>query len=455
MEYCKYHPLTSASWYCPHCDTYLCDSCTEEATYNDQRRCFNCGNDLESLGSAFTAEPFWHHLKEMFHYPLKGHSSALVLIIGVALINGLLIFIPFIGLIAVLMTTGIFLKYSFLCLEETANGNMVPPDIQDAYDGGILIIFKLIGLMLLIGIGSGFLAAVVGPGIVGLLGMLMALSIPAFLIGFALTDSVLKAALPVNIFHIITAIGMPYGILIGFLFLMFSSVDVFSYLLSSKYSTLTLILQSLISNYYSIVMFHMLGYVVFQYQGKLGFYAREQNGDAPVARSDAEKLQAHVSVAVKQGDYDKVSSLYQTYLNKYSNDGAVFERWFEFVLRTKRRDMLAQVADNYIGHKYRNGQKSELKFIYKQVVQMLPDYIPADGNVRSQLAQDFYDSGDAMTCVRLINGMHKKYAELPLLIRSYLLLAKALDDLNKPEQAVKCRQMVMQLQKKACISDSA
>ncbi|MAK92613.1 MAG: hypothetical protein CMI08_17710 [Oceanospirillaceae bacterium] len=447
MEYCKYHPLTAASWYCSECDTHTCDTCTNETVYNDKRRCFNCGAELASLGSAYTAEPFWHHLKAMFRYPLNG--STLGLIITVAVLSSLLSFVPLVGLVAALISTGIFIKYSFRCLEETANGNMVPPDISDAYEGGIILILKMIGLLLLLGIGGGLLSQFVGPGFTGLLGMFVLLSIPAFLINFALTDSVLRSAAPPAVMRIISAVGMPYGILIGFIFLMASSVSVLSYLVSSELSLVTMILQSIISNYYMVVIFHMMGYVVFQYQEPLGFYARERLDNMPPPRTESELVKAHIDVAVKEGDYDKVISLYQNYLSKHNQDVVMYDSWFEFVLQAARRDLLAQMVDDYIHLKYQKGHKTELKRIYKQVLQLFPVYIPEDGKVRYQLAKDYFDAGDFITCVKMINGMHKKYTDLPLLIRSYMLLAEALTELKKPDQVAKCRALVAQYQKKA------
>ena len=446
MEYCKYHPLKPASWYCPKCAVYTCDDCSQESVYNDERRCFCCAGPLTSMGSAYTAEPFWHHIKAIFRYPLT--PSTVGLIVGVTLIGTLLSFLPIIGVVAMLLSAGIFTKYSFRCLEETANGNMEAPDIQDAYEGGLILILKMFALMLAIGFGGELLMGVIGAGLTGLLGMLVVFSIPAFLINYALTESMLSSVNPINLLRIITAIGMPYGIMIGFMFLMVSSVEVLSYVVISNWELLTVTLQYMIANYYMVVIFHMMGYVVFQYQEPLGFYAREKPADMPPPRSEADKLKAHISVAVKEGDYDKLISLYQQYLNKNPIDMDISDGYYEFILRSARRDLLASFADDYLSMKLSSGRKDQLKRIYKEVIHLFPTYLPEDGNVRYELAKNYAESGDFMTCIRLINGMHKKYKDTALLIRSYLLMAKALDDHNKPDHAAKCRQMVAQLQKK-------
>ena len=447
MEYCKYHPLKPATWYCAACDTHTCDDCSDESVYSDERRCFHCGAPMESLGAAYTVEPFWHHLKEIFRYPLNPPVMTLILVVSA--LGALLSFIPIIGVVAMLLAAGIFTKYSFRCLEETAEGNMVPPDIQDAYQGGLILIVKMILLLVAVVLGGAFLATFVGTGITSLLGMLVLFSVPAFLISYALTDSILSAVHPGNILRIISAVGMPYGILIGLIFLMGTSVDVLSYFVITDAEWITATLQSVISNYYMVVMFHMMGYVVFQYQEPLGFYARARTADIPQVRTQAEKLKAHVSVAVKEGQYDKVISLYREYLNRQADDVGISDSWFEFLYRSGNRELLADFAGSYLKLKLKKGCQDQLSLIYRQIQQLLPAYIPQEGEVCYQLALNCFNAGDYTGAVRLINGLQKKSRDIALLIRSFLLMAKALDELQKGEQAAKCRQLVTQLQRKA------
>ncbi|MCP5335077.1 MAG: DUF4013 domain-containing protein [Oceanospirillaceae bacterium] len=444
MEYCKYHPLKPATWQCTLCATHACDVCCDESPYKDEGRCLRCGGRLESLGAAYTVEPFWHNLKEIFRYPLS--PQVLVLIVLVSAIDAVLSFLPIMSVVGALMAAGIFTKYSFQCLQKTAEGEMVAPDITDAYRGGIILVLKLVLLAFVILLVGGFLIPFIGVGLVSLLAMLVLFAVPAFLINYALTQSIVRSLRPASILSIVMAVGMPYGILISLIFLMFTSVDVLSYFVISDAQWLTKTLQSMIANYYMVVVFHMLGYVVFQYQKPLGFYARVKTAEAPVLRSQNEKFKAQVSVAVKEGQYDKVASLYQSQIKQY-NEMETCDSWFEFLYRSANRELLADYAERYLNMKIKNGYKDQATKIHRQIQQVIADYIPQDAQLCHELAQLYFNAGDYAKCVSLINCLQKKSKDIALLVRAFMLMANALDEMNKQEQALKCRQFVAQLQR--------
>jgi len=445
MKYCKYHPLEAATWHCPQCVNNVCDTCTQESTRGDHQYCCHCGSKLESLGSAYTAEPFWERLSETFRYPLT--APVMTLVIVLSLVSGLLFFLPIIGAVAGLITAGILTKYSFQCLEETASGNMTPPDLSEAFSGGIIIIFKMIGVIFLavaVGIGSYHY---LGSAMTGLLGALAVLSIPAFLINFALTDRVLASLAPQNILRIVAAVGLPYGILIGLLLLMSSSVGVLSYLVISGWEWASMILQSIISNFYMIIMFHLLGYVVFQYQERLGFYAREQNGDAPAFRSDLDRNRAKISVAVKNGNYDVATEIYKKCLERHGQDIALYDEYFDFLVATRNKEELAEFADEYMSYKNRKGHQVQFKRIYNQTRSLLGDFKPSDHQVRYQLAQDYASFGEYPAVVRLINGMHQECSDNQLLVDAYTLLREALEALGRDSMVRSCDQYLTRLKR--------
>ncbi len=449
MKYCKYHPTEAATWYCTHCDCQVCDTCTQESERGDDRYCCKCGATLESLGSAYTAEPFWERLSETFRYPLTVPVMTLIIILSA--ISGVLFFMPIVGAVAGLISAGILTKYSFQCLEETASGNMSPPGLSEAFSGGIIIIFKMIGLIILITAGGVGSYHYLGAGITGLLGAFVVLSIPAFLINFALTDRVLASFAPQNILRIVGAVGLPYGILIGLLLLMSSSVGLLSYMVFSGFEWASMILQSVISNFYMVVIFHLLGYVVFQYQEKLGFYARAQTGDAPVYRSEVERSRAKISVLVKEGDYEAVNRLYQKTLDRNGQDMSLNDEYFEFLTATGNKESLLEFADEYMSYKLHKGQQVQLKRIYNQVRSVITDFKPTGSEVRFTLAKDYASFGDYPAVVRLINGMHQECSDNQLLVDAYTLLREALEALGRDSMVRSCDQYLIRLKRNVSV----
>lgn len=449
MKYCKYHPTEAATWYCTHCDCQVCDTCTQESERGDDRYCCKCGATLESLGSAYTAEPFWERLSGTFRYPLTVPVMTLIIILSA--ISGVLFFMPIVGAVAGLISAGILTKYSFQCLEETASGNMSPPGLSEAFSGGIIIIFKMIGLIILITAGGVGSYHYLGAGITGLLGAFVVLSIPAFLINFALTDRVLASFAPQNILRIVGAVGLPYGILIGLLLLMSSSVGLLSYMVFSGFEWASMILQSVISNFYMVVIFHLLGYVVFQYQEKLGFYARAQTGDAPVYRSEVERSRAKISVLVKEGDYEAVNRLYQKTLDRNGQDMSLNDEYFEFLMATGNKESLLEFADEYMSYKLHKGQQVQLKRIYNQVRSVITDFKPTGSEVRFTLAKDYASFGDYPAVVRLINGMHQECSDNQLLVDAYTLLREALEALGRDSMVRSCDQYLIRLKRNVSV----
>jgi hypothetical protein len=134
---------------------------------------------MDFLGSGHSAVPFWRRLEESFRYPLN--VQTLILIVGVAILMPILGYLPF-TFVWYLMVFGAFLKYCFSCLQNTAHGLMVAPDITEAYGGGLDLVGKL--LVILIATGAVIFAAFnyLGGAIAGIVATILIAGLPATMI---------------------------------------------------------------------------------------------------------------------------------------------------------------------------------------------------------------------------------------------------------------------------------
>jgi len=446
MAHCKYHPLLPATYRCKHCDISHCDQCAGEHNRHGEVVCHFCQRPVESLGTGASAEPFWRRLQQAFRYPLNGH--ALTVIVVVSLITTLLTVIPlvwFFTLIIYLALTGAMLKYSFRCLESTAAGEMSAPSVGDAYEGGLSILLKLISMMSIASILISLIAVYVSAALAGFLATVFIFSMPAVLIQFAHSEDIVEALNPINALRLITSIGLPYGLLIAFILIMMGSVGVINQLIGYRFSILSMTLQSVVSNYYMVVVFHIMGYMLFQYQEKLDFTARaddvEDNRDAIAIHL------AKIDVHLKEGFYDKVVELFTEGIKKFPNDRQLAQNFFEFSLNTKRKMLMRESLDHYLPLLVTNREYDKMNVAYTTARQLDPELSPAAPEVRLQLAKISQAKGDATSAALLLNGLHKSHPQFPLLHEAFSLLATALDDLGKPAQAEKCRVMAKRLQK--------
>jgi len=445
MDYCKYHPLAPATHHCSYCLTDRCDRCTDEGDSGHDQNCFSCQRPMEALGAVNNVTPYWRRLQESFRYPLN--SNAIALIIGVSVFSTIGTFFPFpFGVVILLGMTGILLKYCFTCMESTAHGLLVAPDIREAYNGGIAIVGALLFILFVVSSAIGGAYVYLGPQIAGLITLLLVLCLPAVVIIYGMTDNLFEALNPINILDFVRNTGLAYGLLLAFIMIMSSSVGVISVLIGGEFTFFSTILESIVTNYYMIVTFHIMGYMIFQYQGSLGFAARENRGEGNAPRSPRDRLVVNIDVALKDGEYNKVVTLFDSALKTFPNDKEFNKLYFEFLFATRRLQVIDQAASRYLAYLIKSRQEHQLTLIYKRVLQLNPKYMPDTPKLRFELGRVCHETGDPKSTVRLINGLHKQFPDYPKLADAFELMAAALEDIpHQQAQAQQCKALAQRL----------
>jgi hypothetical protein len=395
-------------------------------------------------------EPFWRRLEKAFKYPLN--ANAMMMIVGLSVFSVIISSLPFQGLIALLLNlfiAGVTVNYSFLCLTKTSEGDMNAPSISDALSNSFGVLWKLFLMILVVGLGLGALAANVSPLLAGIALVVVFIGLPSILMCFAHSQSVLESLNPFNFVRLMTTVGAPYIVLVLFLFIMMSSVGILSNFIGEELVGLSTILQASVSNYYAVVSFHLMGYLLFQYQGKLGYSTADAEEEILLKAEPADVTLAHVNIRLKEGDFARVSELLKDAIDVTNRDKRLWARYFDVLYRTENSDEMALFADKYLNHLVETAQTDKLVSDYKKIKQLRPTYSPKLAHVRYHVASVCRTTGDALSAVQLINGMHKQFPDYEKLVASYHLMKLALDDLpNMEAQSAKCLAMVKQLQAK-------
>lgn len=444
-DYCHYHPRVGATYACPTCDTTLCDTCTDDSQGWGAERCFHCADKVTSLGASNSAEPFWRRLQQAFRYPLT--TQCLVLITGVSLLTSVLAYLPF-AFVVYLMVTGAMMRYSFACLEQTANGKMSAPDITLAYEGGVSLLFQLLILLVVMAATVFGVHALLGANMARLVGVLLVLGFPAIIILFALNQSLTAAINPFNILQLVLAIGLPYGVLLGLMMVMMASVGVLHEVIGGV-SFLDTFLQSMISNFYTVVAFHIMGYMIFQYQAELGFMVRADNDDDS-GRTDQQRHNARIDIALKEAEYNKVVDLFAEANSKFPQEANYYFRCFEFLCNVHMPERLTRFAPHYFDFLLRSSRKDQVYPAFKRLLLVLPTFKPESARLRHLLAEQCQASGDPRSALKLLNGLHKQAPDYPRLVPAYELMCEALADLpGMDAQVAQCQKLVQQLSRRA------
>lgn len=443
MDYCKYHPLEPATYNCPECSHDACDTCVEENYFREDVQCFLCQSTMSSLGSANNAEPFWRRLDKSFRYPLN--ANALTLIVGVSFLNTVLMFIP-LTFIWQIMLTGAMVSYCFACLKQTASGKLVAPDIKEAYEGGVNLLVKLFAILLIYAVSIGLISAVAGIKVMNIAAMLAVITFPASIILLALSNSLLASINPVGQFRLIISIGLPYGLILAFIMIMTGSVGLISEVIGSQFDLITLWLQATVSNYYIVVVFHIMGYMIFQYQAELGFAARANSGERREERSDEEKTKHRIDLLLKEGRFEVAFNELAVAARKYPQDPDFSRLCFEFIHESRNGRYIAEFGSLYLDQLVKKRQDQQLKTLYRRILQIESDFQPDKPETRHQLARVLRQSGDTKSAIKLLNRLHKDFPEYKELADAYEFMAECLAELpNMQKQVDQYRQFANKL----------
>lgn len=309
---CKYHDNKKANWHCGNCQTQFCMDCVELETKAIAPRCILCRAHLSSLGISEQVEPFWNRLHQFNAYPFQAGSQSFLIFYAIAaLVVGFLVdLIPvfFIGLILKLALFAVLISYIFSVLSRTAKGNFEAPkyDQTITYDGDGMTI-KVI-LLFLILLGFGFITAK-AFGFTGLVLYQVAVSffIPSILVTLGMSKHLSSALSPSHMLGTIMNIGFPYLILVAFTALiMFSLAFATSWIEYWLPDPVVFFLSKTIEAFFYIILFNILGYVVYQYHAELGYGI----DTAQLATNENIQLQpelralAHADVYIQEGRYE-------------------------------------------------------------------------------------------------------------------------------------------------------
>ena len=438
---CKYHPLKPATYFCYDCEISGCDDCVDDSPYNSVVRCFQCNKELETLGPGHI-EPFWRRLQKSFRYPLA--TQSLVFILALSVLCSVVIYLPF-ALLIYLALFGTGFKYCFSCLSHTADGYMTPPDITEAYSGGLKTILILILMLFLTGLVTYYSNKYLGAAIGGVMALLVTLSFPAIIINYAITDDVFESLNPVNVLKLVNSIGLPYGLILAFIMIMSGSVAVMYQLVLWLPSGLDGIFLYAVTFYYLIVLHHLMGYMVFQFQSELGLSARLQGGSNK-RRPNNEIALAKINTLVKEVELTEATALFKEQLQMNEDHLQLNTRFFEFLLSCNNSSELTAFLPRYLTLLAKQNRQDMISRNFKRVLLRIPSFKLEDPALRLMVSQASFEGNDPQIAIKLLHGIHKTHPEFKDLIPAMSLLADALDEYPKyADHASACRKVIVKL----------
>jgi hypothetical protein len=377
--------------------------------------------------------PFWQQLPQVFKYP--AHGDALVKIFAFsAAVAAAELLLPLGVLFGRLVWLG-FLAYCFGVLERTARGHLVAAefyvndrtgrDMRPILQVVIFIVFVLVAVA--VGVLMGPVAGQVAL-------FLVTLVIPASIMVLALDERLGSALNPARLVATIAGIGLPYFALCAFLFLLLQSAQFLGNALD-KFLPLWLakLLADIISMYFMVSMYYLMGYALYQNHEALGV---EVQVDPAAAQRNLQKgsggkvevdvLGPETRSLVADGNLEEAATRIENRMRREWDSNKLHDQYHKLLLLQGAPKPIARHANEYIPKLVREKKAARAVEVYEAARKAVPDFLVVDGTLILPLATQASDLRRDATAFELLKGFDKRFPDSPDIPGVYMLAARIL-----------------------------
>lgn len=363
--------------------------------------------------------PFWLRLPRFFTYPLHGQPLLyMALLAGCSLlVPALPVPYPFDLLIVHAGIWLAFIRYAYRVLEQTALGRLTPDQHQAADDSQRNSLpYKQFGVFLAMGVGVG-LVSTLGRFPMFLAESFANLAMPASIMILAMTGSAGAALNPLGQLGVMRSIGLPYLGLCGFLFLLsFGGPQLLMVLGPILPEWLILPCVNFVLMYFTLIMFNLMGYVLYQYHQELGYtVAVPFEAAQPASVNESATLRDEagevIAALVTDGKLDQaLEAAYEQQRQDPENDQAQ-ERYIKLLLLANKRERFLSQGRQVISRRLRRGRGETALDAYQRCAAVDPGFEPEDGGEVLPLAEVARKRRDYAGALALVKSFDRRYPQ--------------------------------------------
>lgn len=369
--------------------------------------------------------PFWQRLSEISLYPAK---PAAMITIGVLALARLLGLLPGLAgwLLDLLVTVALY-RFAFEVLRATANGRMEPPEGmgETAQSSGWLAIW----LQLIFIIAAVLLVVLLGW--IGLaLCVVMLVGYPGAVMSLAIDQNLGHALNPGTWIQIMTRLGWPYFVAFGLILVIFISAgNAQAWLAKLLPLAIGLPVFYFISGYALIATFHLMGYLIWQYQDELGFTPDAAPALQLHRNADPDQyILDEAAQMVRDGETDMATEALQAHLRERGGTEAVHTQYRKLVRLKGDRNELLRHGKEWLPMLLAQEREKTAVELCRELAELDPTFVITDAESNARLAQRAAMLGHAQLALRLINGFHKRHPKSADIPAMYLLAARLLSE---------------------------
>jgi len=368
--------------------------------------------------------PFWQRLPLFFRYPLHWEP---LLYMGVLAAGTLLGFVlpvptPFDHLLVHFGVWLAFIRYAYKTLDQTAQGLLTPAQHQANEDPErVNLPYKQFAIFVAIGIALGVAQAAGGLAF-GVVLVFSVLALPASVMILSITRSFWSGLNPFGALGLMRLVGLPYLGLCAFIFLLSTSQQVLQVGLVTRLPGWLLFpALNFVAMYFTLIMFNMMGYVVYQYHHLLGVSVSSVS-DARPAVDGADALGRLIGA----GRIDAALDMAYEAQRVAPDDVAANGRYHKLLALAGRDERLLSHGRRYLNLLLQKGLGDEALVLYRELCERDATFTPEQPAQLLRLAEAARRRREFSAALAFIKGFDKRFPRHPEIPAVYLFAARVL-----------------------------
>ena len=372
--------------------------------------------------------PYWQRLSQFFLFPLR--PPAIVVSIAYAVLGLILARAGLIFFLLSLVLHLALIKYAYATLSFTAQGLLRPPPLsREVIIEGYELPFKQ-GLVFLLLLQLAYaLSRHLSENALLLLVFAFWLVLPANVMVLASTRSFLNSLNPALLLSLILRLGWHYLALYALLVCLYIAwANVQSWLWQRPTMTTGLtFLASWSSAYYLLVMFHLMGYVLYQFHEAIGVDIG--SADEAEDKNAQDQRFALFEKFMEQENYPAAADELKYHIEQQPTDSALHLKLHRVLQLSGDQRELCQHGRYFIRLLLSLNKKQQALAVYDACVTADPEFTLLEDTYR-ELIEMMRLAGRSREALRLVARFAERHADSELLPMMLLLAARiALEDL--------------------------
>lgn len=420
-----------------------------------------CKREMQSLGAANLIKPFWLRIREFFIYPAYPAPLILMLVLSglVFLLRHVpgwqhdyeLLFWTFPrNALLILPLLLVYLKYAHSVLIETAHGYLKPSQLSSdrLFENGLIVV-KLITVFLAFYLIEWAVLDLMDMTGYYIAAIITAVATPAAIMVLAMEDDLFQALNPAKLVAVITRIGMPYFIMFVLFYLLTMAKGTLLALLHQYIDpSLSLAVYSFITMYFYLMMFNMMGYILYQYHEELGFSvdiaAHEQEQASPQESTTSSPELRAIEILVHEGRHEQALKELQQLIKTNPSDIEARDRLLKLVRMTGQELIHTEQAQDYISYLLGENKIAYAAKAFEAAYEFDKQFRPSKPVERLDVAKYLRQNNQGKLAMAMLHNLHRDFPSFDRVPEAYLIVAQLLaEKFNDDQRAIQVLEFIL------------